>query len=119
MDLERAGLRQRDQAIDVFDGDRLVAVRLWHQSEKSGFDAGRGVFLEKTLPGGALRAPHDRDNPRHEMWRHPLPDPGVIIGEIALGHASIFPIDPVGMGEANTARHLFGFGFVGVFGRRR
>ena len=60
MDLEHAALHQRDQPVEIVDGDDLVAF-LRDLVQVLGADAGGGVLLEKALPGGAFRAAHQRD----------------------------------------------------------
>jgi len=96
VDFQNAGLHQRDQTGEIVDGNNLVAL-LGHKMQVLGSDAGRGVFLEKTLPSGALRAAQQRDRPADHMRAHPLPNLAVEICEIVLADAGILPIDAVGM----------------------
>src|SRR4249919_3678476 len=44
------------------------------------------------------------------MRAHPLPDPDVIFGKIALGNARVIPINAVGMSEMNAGDSV-------IFGR--
>src|SRR5664280_96920 len=55
VDFQDARLHQRDQAGEIVERDDLVAL-FGDQMQVLGGDAGRGMLLEKALPGRALRA---------------------------------------------------------------
>ncbi len=101
--LEHAGLHQREQAVEVLDGDDLPFLAVDHGAQALLGQPGRGVLLEEALTLGAVGAAHQRERPVHDVRRHPVPDRAVIVGQILLGDADVGPIDAVGMGEPHVA----------------
>ncbi len=83
VDFQHAGLHQRDQPVEIVDRNNLVAL-LSHEMQMFGGDAGGGMLLEKTLPGGARRASQQRNRSANHMRPHPFPDMVVELGEIAF-----------------------------------
>ncbi len=103
MHFEHARLHQRQQSVEVLDGDDLPLVRVDHGAEVFVVDTGRRVFLEKALTGGPVWTAQQAERPIHHVRRHPVPHHAVVVGKILLGDADVHPIDAVGMGEAHRA----------------
>jgi hypothetical protein len=90
VDLERAELRERDQAGHVVDRhvlggvalrlfDREAADRLWR--------AGEHVLLEEAGLAAPLGAAHQRERPVGDVRQHPVGDHREVRDELALGEA--------------------------------
>ena len=103
MDFQHAGLDQREQPIEVLDREHLLAVAVGDDPQIAFGQAGRCVLLEEAFALGAVRTAHQRKRPADHMRGHPVPDRGVIVGQVLFGDADFDPVDPIRMGEAHVA----------------
>ena len=104
MHFQHAGLHQREQSIEVLDGDHLCGAsgrsrcaassRSSRRRRASGRSTGPWSPRD-SAPAPAAGRPHAApSNPR----------PSVVVGEVLLGDADVDPVDAVGMGEAHVLR---------------
>lgn len=102
MDFKDAGLHECDHAVEILDGDDLIAVVA--QSQNMTLVKRRvRVLLKKALSARAVRAAQQRQRPPDHMRRHVVPDVAVVVGKFLLGDADILPVNAVRMGELDRA----------------
>ncbi len=104
VDLERADLHQREQALRVFDIEifplQLAARDVDLLDRRT--HALHGVALEEAFLGVAFRATHEADRPIDDVGEHLGRDRLVIAGEVELGQAGIGKEHLVGIGECDA-----------------
>ena len=55
MDFQHARLHQRDQAVEVVDGDDMIAIGFAHEMQIFWVHAGARMFLKEAVGGRAFR----------------------------------------------------------------
>ena len=103
VDLQHAGLRQRDQAA----ADRRSRSTCRRRARARACSClssmpAEACFWKKHCPLDAVGAAHQRQHAAGDVRPHPVPDLLVIFRQHLLGDAGVLPIDPVGMGERHA-----------------
>ena len=120
MNLERAGLHQRDQIVELFHRDDVMLLGVHDMAQRRVLDGGGDVFLEERFAADALRSAHDGERPVDDVRGHDIPHADVIFRQVLLGDADVGPIDAVGMGQMDIGDRVVAIcGFAAALVRRR
>jgi len=110
MKLDGAKLRERQKAFGLDDRDERGAPGLIREFDT--FDAigqaGEGVALIESVLLLAGRTADQCHRTAKQFRQYPVPDAGVVNGNIELGDAAAFEHFPVGIGHANAGEVLIG-----------
>ena len=73
VNLERAGLHQRDQIVALFHCDDVVLLGVNDMAQRRLLDGGGDVLLEERFAANTLRSAHDGERPVDDVRRHKIP----------------------------------------------